>query len=461
MEEMGGEIKASSETAIEKRKSKLNQFFFGWIQNKYDKAFLLVLAASIIAGLWFFLISKGQPLWYDSANFLSTAKKLAFGLSNVNDIWYYRRGFLWVLISAFFFKTGIGEIGIQFSGVLFYTGFVFVSYLLLREMIDKKTALFASTLLAFSWVLLFFVGRSMTDIPAAFFLTLALFLFWKGYVLKKGNKYLYLFGFFFGLTALTRFESMIFILPFFVYIFLDQKLKMFMDKKLWITLGIFIITLMPHFILYSMHYGFFLTDIFSYYLGIGAQATSLGSSASAATFANLFDYFGFSVGLPYVLMGTQSSSFLTILGGILVVFMIIGAILFFVNLFLGFDKIFKDKEIQKKFFILIWMLFPLLVLGWINAGSVEQRYIMQIFPFLFLIVAIPFTKLEGLLVKHFKIKQATAIVLVFLILLGTIIPGIVWAKSLVDMKKSSYLQVEESALWLKANSNPNDIIINN
>ena len=446
MEEVKGELK-EPEKDIEKRKSKLNKFLFGWVKDNYDKAFLFILAIAFAVGIWVFVTTKGQPLWYDAANFLSTAKKFAFNLTNVNDIWYYRRGFLWVLISAIFFKLGLGEIGIQFTGVLFYTGFVFVSYLLLKEMFEKKIALFATSLLAFSWVLLFFIGRCMTDIPAAFFLILSLFFFWKGYVLKKGNKYLYLFGLFLGITALTRFEAMIFIFPFFVYVFLDQKFKLFLDKKIWITLGIFLLTILPHLILYSLHYGFFLNDIFSYYLGVGTTvAGSAVSSASTATFSNLFDYFK---DLPYCLTT------------VLLVAFIIGALYFFANLFIGADKIFKDKEIQKKFFIFVWIIFPMLVLGWINAGAIEERYIIPIFPFLFLIAAIPFIKLEELSVKHLKMKQGVTLILVFLILLGTTIPGIIWANNLIDNKKTSYLQVEQSALWIKANSNPSDIVLSN
>ncbi len=446
MEEIGGVIKESvSEKEIEKRKGKLNKFLFGWVTDNYDRAFLVLLAVTVLVGIIVFYITKGQPLWYDSASFLSTAKKWALGLNSVNDIWYYRRGLFWVFFSAVFYKLGIGEIGIQFSGVLFYTGLVAVSYFLIRDMFNKKIALLSSTLMTFSWVLLFFIGRSMTEIPASFFLMLSVFLFWKGYVLKKGNKFLYLFAFFFGIAAFIRFQYMMFAPPILIYIFIDQKFKMFKDKRLWITLGVFLLTLLPHFIIYSLHYGNFFTDILTYYFGIGAQQAGIASSASTKTFSNFFDYFR---DFPYLLTT------------VLLIPFIIGVFYFFSDMIIGIDKMFKDKEIQKKIFVFLWIVIPLIVLGRIT-DIVEQRYVIPAFSFLFLIIAVPFIKLEGIFIKNLKMKKRIALALSLLILLAAVIPGVVYANNLIDNKKTSYLEVEQSALWIKANSNPGDIVVSN
>lgn len=442
MEEVKGEI-SESHLEIEKRESKIKNFLFGWVKDGYDKAFLVLLAVSCAIGIWIFFYTKGQPLWYDAANFLSTAQKWALNLTNVNDIWYYRRGIFWVLYSFIFFKVGIGEVGIQFSGVLFYLGVIISSYFLLKEMFNKKIALISSIPLSLSWVLLFYIGRSMTELPSTFFLLLSLLFFWKGYVLKKGNKFLYLFGFFYALACFTRMELLLFAFPFFVYIFIDQKLKLFVDKRLWITLAIFLITLLPVIILYLTHYGNIITDILIYYFGIGAQQAGVSSSASSKTFFDLFSYFG---DLPYLLTTALFIVFL------------IGVLFFFANLFIGIDKLFKDKDIQKKFFILLWILVPIFVLGRIT-DYVEERYLIPLFPFLFMLVAIPFLKFEDLLVKHFKFKKTLALGLSVLILLVMILPGISFGKSLIDDKKASYLEVEQSALWFKANSNPQDVMI--
>ena len=419
------------------------------VKDNYDRAFLLLLAVAFVVGLWIFSITRGQPVWYDTANFLSTAKRFALGLDYVNDIWYYRRGFFWVLFSAFFFKTGIGEIGIQFSGVLFYVGLIFSSYFLIKEMFNKKLALFTSTLLTFSWVLLFFIGRSMTEIPASFFLITSLFFFWKGYVLKKGNKFLYLFGVFYALALLTRFQLAMFIFPLLLFILIKERFNFIKNKHLWITLGIILAILLPFFILYFMHYGNVFADVLSHYFGVSVAP----DTPTGFNFIGIFDYFR---DLPYILASVKS-----VIAPLFIVFLI-GAFIFFQDMFLGIDKIFKNEEIQKKFFIFIWIVSALLILGYMTSASyIEERYAIPTYIFLFLIIASFFVKLEGLLVKYLKLKKVLAIMLSFLILLGMTIPGILFANGLIEIKKTSYLEVKQSALWMKENSNPGDIIISN
>jgi len=450
MEEIKGEIKEPiSDKELEKRKNKIKNFFFGWIKDNYDRTFLIILAASFLIGLWVFSVTKGQPVWYDTANFLSTAKKLALDLTYVNDIWYYRRGFFWVLFSAFFFKTGIGEIGIQFSGVLFYLGLLTASYFLIRDMFNKKTALFTVTLIATSWVFLFFIGRSMTEIPASFFLITSLFFFWKGYVLKKGNKFLHLFGVFYALALLTRFQLAMFALPIFLFILTKEKLKFVKNKSLWITVGIILLILLPLFILYTLHYGNVFADVLSHYFGVSVAP----DTPEGFAFAGLLDYFK---DLPYIL-----TSFKTWMTPLFIVFLF-GAFIFFQDMFLGIDKIFKNEEVQKKFFIFSWIVIALFILGYMTSASyIEERYAFPTFIFLFLIIANFFVKAEDVFVKYFKIKKTLALALCFLILLGATIPGILFASNLIENKKTSYLEVKESALWIKDNSNPEDIVISN
>src|SRR3989344_5089095 len=122
---------------IEEKKQKLNGFLFSWIQDNYDKYFLAILAAAFILRIWIFTKTMNQPLWWDEADYLSAAKNIGLGL-DIQDIWYYRRGFLFPLLSAPFFTLGLGEVGLRFMEVLFSTGFIFVSYILISKMFDKK-----------------------------------------------------------------------------------------------------------------------------------------------------------------------------------------------------------------------------------------------------------------------------------------------------------------------------------
>jgi len=445
MEEAIEEIKNSTEKKeienIEKRKSKLKNFFFGWIKDNYDKIFLGILVLAFIIRIWIFFRTLNQPIWWDGADYMATAKRLGLNLK-ILDIWYYRRGFLFPLIGALFFKLGLGEIGMRFLIILLSTGIVAVSYFLIKEMFNKKIALFVSLGVALSWIMLFFSGRILTDLPAAFLILLSLLFFWKGYVLKQGNKFLYLFGLFFGLTILTRMQMFMFAPAFLVIILLKEKFKFLKNKHLWITLGIILLILSPQIVLYSQHFGNPITDIMSYYLGINIGSTATNEIHEITTY-KMFDYIK---DLPYIMNSPIFYLF------------IIGLLFFIFDLIIGIDKIFSNEEIQKKFFMLVWIIISFLFLGYIT-DYVEHRYILACMPFLFLITIYPLSFIEKLLSKKTKISKKSASIILLLVFIGLMIPNFIFGNNLIDQKKDSYIEVKQSGEWIKENSNPSDIII--
>jgi len=282
----------------------------------------------------------------------------------------------------------------------------------------------------------------MTEIPSAFFLLLSIFFFWKGYVLDKGKKFLVLFAIFFAIACLTRFQYMMFAPPILLFIFVREKFKMLKNKNLWMILIIFISILIPFFILYSSHYGFFFSDIIKHYFGIGATNPE-SSAAAGKSFWNYFDYF---------------KDFYYVLTKFLMIPFLIGVFYFFADLFLGIDKIFKSEKIQKIFFVFCWVVIPLIILGKIT-GLVEQRYTLPVLPFLFLMISTFFVKIEEIFNKHFKINKKIIFVLIFFILAGLMIPNVIFGKQLIDSKLTSYSEIKDASLWIKENSNPGDIII--
>lgn len=446
MEEINGEIKEQiSEPSIENRKKSLKKKLFGWVHDNYDKIFLAILAVSFIVNIIIFIKTMQQPLWWDEADYLSAAKKWGLGI-NVGDIWYYRRGFLWPLIGAGLFKLGIGEIGVKFLEAIFSTGIIAVSYFLIKEMFDKKKAVLVSLLMAFSWILFFFAGRVLTEIPSTFFLLLSLLFFWKGFILKKGNKFLYLFGLFFGLAVLTRMQIWMFAPAFLILMFAKEKLKFFKNKHIWIAFGIFLLVFIPQIILYTSHYGNPLTDILSHYFGVSGVSNTAPIQRTSST---LFMYFK---NMPYILGGQLA------LGQGLFYLFLLGVIIFFLDLILGFDKIFKNEDLQKKFFILLWVAIPLLVLGYIT-DYVEQRYALPALIFLFLILISPLSKLEEYLKKSTKINKKVLFVIISLILIILLIPSAIWGNQLTDSKLNSYSEIAQAGIWIKANSNFSDLVM--
>jgi 4-amino-4-deoxy-L-arabinose transferase-like glycosyltransferase len=430
------------EGVLEVRKNKLKHFFLGWVKDNYDKIFLSILFVAFIIRIWIFFRTMNQPLWWDEADYLSAAKRWGLSL-NIRDIWYYRRGFLFPLASSLFYMVGLGEFGIRLLEILFSVGFILVSYLFIAKIFDKKLALLSCIGLTFSWILLFFGGRVLTDVPAAFFILLSFLLFWNGYVLKKGDKYMYLGLAVFALAVLVRMQSLMMAPAFLAIVFPKEKFAMFKNKKLWIAFSIFLVIFIPQVIMYYNHYGNPISDIASHYLGLGQKATGTGDQRviSFAILNYIFD-------LPYVLTNWMFYLFL------------IGAVYFFIDLFFGFDKIFKNDELQKKFFVLFFLLCLFLVMGYVGSPSyVEQRYLSVGLPFLFLIAVYPLVKLEGILEKIFKTSKTSSSIIIMAVLLLLLIPNFNLGNGMIDDKKTSFLEVEQAGMWIKENSNQSDIVI--
>lgn len=406
----------------------------GWFANPYNKLFLLILIAAFVIRLWVFFKTSQQPLWWDEADYMSTAKRWGLDL-NIRDTWYYRRGFLWPLATSLFFKFGLGEIGVRFLEVLFSTGIIALTYILVSMIFNKKIALLVTLASAVSWIYLFFTGRIMTEIPATFLLLTAAIFFWKGYVLNQNRKFIWLFGLFLGLAILIRFQFAMMVFPFIIFIFVKERFKALKNKDLWISAFVLLLVFLPLFIIYTKHYGNIFVDIPKHYFDVGVEEPT-----AHWKWKGLFYYFIKSDGLLYMLSWPLLISFL------------LGCLIYFSDLILGFDKIFKSLELQKKIFVLFFILVPFLVLGYMSE-YIEQRYIMSTLPFLFSLVAIPFISLEKLTKEKI---YAYALILIFL---AALIPNITTATSLIDSKLTSYGEVKESALWMKANSNPGDVII--
>jgi len=440
--------------SIGERKKSIKNFFTKWIKDDYDKLFLIVLIAAFIIRIIVFTKTQDQALWWDAADYLASAKRWAGFNPHLIDMWYYRRGFLWPLISTIFFKVGLGEIGIRFLVVLLSTGIVFITYLLVTEMFNKKLALLTSIGVTFSWIFLFFTGRPLTNLPATFFFLTALLFFWKGYVNNKGKKYFYLFGIFYALAILIRMQYLMFGLSFLALAIVKEKLAFFKNKGLWIAIMMFIIILTPQIILHNMHFGNPLLDLTNYYLGVEGVSKTGEVGVELAKTSDLFVYIN---NLPYILDANQQGySTLFIISPLFILF-VIGFFLFFIDLFLGFDKIFKNKLIQKKFFIFFWIISTFLFLGYI-APHLEQRYIMPIVPFLFFLVVYPLTLITPYL-KKFNLKNTTIILILSIILILLLISNIKFGFSLIESKENSYSEIKQAGLWVKQNSNPEDIII--
>ena len=148
-----------------------------WLKNPYNLGFLAIILAAIIIRLYYFFLTKNQPLWWDEAEYMLKAKSIALGTPDTG--WWYGRPILFPLISSIFFKLGLGEIGIRFIWLIMSVFNVCLIYFLGRELFNKRVGLIASALMSVSYIELFYSNRMLVNLPEVFFTLVAFILFVK------------------------------------------------------------------------------------------------------------------------------------------------------------------------------------------------------------------------------------------------------------------------------------------
>lgn len=140
-----------------------------YLNDKNNLMFILILIFALVVRLYYFFLTKSQPLWWDEADYMAYAKNLA-GIDNGWIITEYHNSLL-PYVAALFFKIGLSEPVIRFF-IEFIPSFllVFLAYKICTLMYkDKRIALISTFLIAIFWELLFNSYRFHVDNPALFF----------------------------------------------------------------------------------------------------------------------------------------------------------------------------------------------------------------------------------------------------------------------------------------------------
>ena len=399
-----------------------------WLKDRDNISFLLVLLGSIIIRIYYFFITKTQPAWYDETDYLSMALHWA------SNIPYYvnpQRPPLLPFLEFLVFNLGLGEITIKLILILFSVGVVILTYLMGKEMYDKKVGLIASIIIAVFWEALFNTTRLHVEIPLLFFTYLSLLFFWKGYIKKEKRSYTWLFGVFLALAFLTKYTIFLFGLVLLLFLLITERFKFLKNKDLWISVLLFLIILIPYF---TWAYFSFNTPFpFLKAGGKGDVGRSLIESSK--------EIFGY---VPFFLEK------------IFLIIFLIGLIGLLIRLFLGLDILIKreDKKLESDFFNILFIIMFTFYFAFVMRGG-EDRWILPIALPLLLIVGKGFSFLYDFIKKYNKYLALGIIII--LISIGTY-EQIKQADFIIKNKKDTYLQVKEAALWMKENSNPKDKI---
>lgn len=173
------------------------------------------------------------------------------------------------------------EFAVRFSGVM--TGVILSVFLwkLVVKLFNSRQIASASVIILHSMPIMFTASIIITpDIPSFLFLSLASYFVWSLTDTEK-NDYWYLIGLFFGLSMLSKYTAILFVLSLFIYVVLSKKTYWFKRRDLYLALAISFLCFLPVIYWNYMH------DWVSF-----AYQFKHGLSNDGIRFNYLFEYIG-------------------------------------------------------------------------------------------------------------------------------------------------------------------------
>ncbi len=422
------------EEIIEKRVEKIKN----WFKNKNNLIFFAIIIFAFVVRLYFFVLVKNQPVWWDESEYLNMAKHWALGVEHLR--YDAVRPILFSLVTALFFKISPTEFLPRFFVLSLSLISVAGVYYLGKELYNEKIGLLASFFASVFYLNLFFTYRLLMDMPSLAFFIFGTLFFYK-YFKYKSNKSLYLAAFLISVGTLFK-QSIAFILgAIFIYVLITERLNFLKKKEMWIAGLIFLGVQLPYILWGYFQYGGF----------VYTQATKVVTIHEATS---IFEHFisGYGILRGYLQLFPFYFSW------IFLILFILGLFSMY-KLLLGFDILIKnkDKSLNRDLFVLLILIVPLIISSILIAHN-EDRYLLVTFPIIFIISSMFIIKIYDYIKKYNKIIAMIFLVLLlgFNINIQIYSPG--HAKYIIKYKTYSYLEIKNAGLWLKENTEPTDMV---
>jgi len=416
---------------LDKRINRIFGKWIPWIKNPYNFALVLILAIALIIRLYYFVLTQHQPLWWDEAEYMLKGKAMFLGTPETG--WAAQREIVIPILWGIFYAFTKSEFLPRLSQVVVSILVVWLTYLIAKEFYNKRIGLIAAAIISVNSIFLFFTVRLLVYLWAPLFFLLFFYFFWRGYVKKQGNKYLY-FSAAIAAIGVSVYGSMAFsVLTILVFLIITEQHKFLMKKEIWIAGAIGLIFLIPQFIYNFLSYG-----------NIFARWTAFHENVKPQR--------------DYSLLMSYFKMFPHIFGTVFSVIILLGAVYLLFLILISLDIIVKKKSklLMAHLFV---MLAAATVLGFytyaaVSGEAVYDAFILPSIPFLaiigaqgiYLVYNIPFN------------KKILTLALILIILFGGF-NQLDYSDKLIKNKITSFDAVKESGLWLKENSAENAIII--
>lgn len=419
-----------------------------WLSNKYNLAFLGIIIFTIAIRLYYFFLTKNQPLWWDEAEYMSTAKSFA-GINHFDFTWALNRfpGFP-ILVSLFYIIGITSEPLLRFL-VAFLPAIIAIItvYFVLTSMYsDKRIALISVAIFSLLWEHLFFSNRFMTENISLIFEFLALIVLFKVYLKNKD----------WGIIKVKC--ALIWIALFTVICILFRPGNMFFIPIILLFLIILSIYKLPEKYRVTSAIGLFALIILGYIMMVFlapkyAFVKQFYEYANPLAWINLTVFYVYYQSfIPYL----PSVLFYTFLIGIMLA---LGRIIIFPEGLKKLSRDVADNNYKADIFNLILIAgFSFFFIVMLRSNGVSSRWFFAILPGLFAFTAKGLIKLGEFIQSIGNIKYLSLIVVILILGLG-VYTQYNHVDGLIRNKLDSYSQVKDSGLWLKENTGLQDTII--
>ena len=420
------------EKELEERKQVIKEKIISFLEDKDNLILFGVLFFAFFIRLYYFWITKTQPLWWDEAEYMLRAKAFVFDTPITG--WAIQREIVVPLIWSVIYLITKSEFWIRFLQVIISLSTIFLTYLLGKEMFDKKIGIIAALIMAANGIHLFFTMRLLTYLWAPLFFLLTFYFFWKGYIKKEKRIYIYITPLV-AAFGISIYGSLAFgVLTIFIFFIITEQHKFLLKKDIWIMAIIGSIALIPQFIYSKITYGSAIS-----------RWSSLQSSPSTRQYDLIFSYF---------------KMFPHLFGKIFTLLIALGSVYVLYNLILSFDFILKNKSKNLKAYLLVflWSFIVLTFYTYVaiyRGGTVYDAFVMSAFPALAIFGAHGASLIYKSRILNYKLS---IFILIIILLLGGFYQ-ISYANKLIINKINSFDTLKDAGLWLKQNSNPDDKIL--
>ena len=368
-----------------------------------SEAWILIILVLVTLLSRLILIDLNKGLWWDEASFLVEAKD--FLGEKLCDWEPHRMPGLPLLLLPFVSLFDLNLVALRLWQTFFMIIAVVFTYLLGKELYNKKVGFISALLLSLAWLPLFYSLRILAHVPAMAIIVMALYLFVKGS--KSGDKSKMFFsGLSLGLCYSVRIESIPIFLSLLLFIAYREKLKVIKKRELYFFLLGFAIPFFSYQIWQLVKFGsFFHQEILNYELTRKMREP----------------FFGYFQMFPHVFTIPT------------LIFLLIGAAYSFI----------KIRERENFLLLIIFLVF--LVLSSFSPHK-EDRYLIPILPISFILTSIGINLVASII----RTSEIVRISVSFLIALLLSYFSLKYGFPILLAKAPTYSVVRDAAVYLSS-----------